>query len=703
MNELVSVIVPVYRVEKYIKKCVDSVLGQSYENLEVILVDDGSPDSCGSICDEYAKADKRVVVIHKENGGLSSARNAALDIAKGDYVLCVDSDDYIHPDMTQRMLDAAKEYQADIVMSSYFIDSTDKLSITDAISDDVVEMGRMKALDRLVEDAEVKNYAWGKLYRRELFDGVRYPDGRNYEDIATTYLLFDKAQKIIKIPEYLYYYVVRDESISFNNSTASWHAGCHASCLGQEERAEYFLQKGYEALYEKAMAKLLPYLYSDIKSAYEADKSEDAEETKEYLRENREKFVINSMVSQKDKKLLDVYIQGHRAYELYDRCKKTFQKVSKEIRKTRKKVDMVIRPYNFKLAKGRTRRIVYFELPCFDNLGDHAIACATANMLEELLLEDSKTQLFVVPGWVTENAIMSLRKHIGKRDVIVCQGGGNFGSLYEFAQLFRRKVLSAFKGNKIVIMPQTVFYEDNDNGRKELAKDKRAIAACRDITIFARDARSYELFKEYFDAKALLTHDIVTQLEVENEGAGSVEAENEGPEYDGTERVIYEEDGIDKEWDGSEREGILLCLRSDKESSLTAEQKAVIMRSCEESGVRVKITDTCTNTEFSDDSRERILNAKLRLWQRSRLVVTDRLHGMIFALITKTPCIVIGNNHHKVQETYNTIRDCDYIFYLDSCDELDAAIKKILDMKPGNLKRPDYSSDIDTYREIIRS
>ena len=255
MNEIVSVIVPVYKVEKYLRKCVDSILNQSYRELDIILVDDGSPDNCGAICDEYAKKDNRVRVIHKSNGGLSSARNAALDVIKGSWVICVDSDDYVHHDMIKRLYEAAIDASAQISICSHYEEKGEKLLIADRVVDEIRVFDKIAALKKLIEDDDIRSYAWGKLYRAELFDGVRYPDGRNYEDIATTYYLFDKAEKIVKIPDYLYYYLQRPEGISFNKSTASWHKGCHASCIGQEERAEYFRLKGYKELYELSMAK----------------------------------------------------------------------------------------------------------------------------------------------------------------------------------------------------------------------------------------------------------------------------------------------------------------------------------------------------------------------------------------------------------------------------------------------------------------
>lgn len=668
MQELITVIIPVYKVENYIDKCMESVLSQSYENLEIILVDDGSPDNCGKICEEYAVKDSRIRVLHKMNGGLSSARNAALDVMTGKWVVCIDSDDYVHRDYVKKLYEAAVRNHADIAVCSHYQEKGNNLSITEKIFDEEVCYGRMEALHKLVEDDDIKNYAWGKIYRAELFEGVRYPDGRNYEDIATTYYLFDKSEKIVKTPDYLYYYIIRDDSISFNKSTKMWHKGCHASCLGQQERCEYFKKKGYEELYNLAQARLLPYLYSDITSGYSDDAEKDVRDAQEYIRAHRAEFAANPYVSGKDKKLIGVYLKGRGYYKVYSEAKNYFNRAYKVFRKSRARIKSMRCNQGFDLTEGKKKRVVYFELPCFDNLGDHAIAYAAEEILGDFC-EGTEYQFFTADGWSVDSSISALKKCATPEDVIVCQGGGNFGSLYDFAEVFRRKIFKAFKDHKIILMPQTCFYSEDEEGKRALEEDKAVIDNCSKLTLYARDMQSYEFMKNNFKAKVEFLHDTVS---------------------------LYDATGYASE----KREGIVVCLRSDKEGKLTLGDKTRILSECEKKR-EVLVTDTCTNYDVAPSDREQVLKDKWKLWGRSELVVTDRLHGMIFALITGTPCIVIGNNHFKVYEAFKTFRNAKYLSYIGSLEQLPEAAEKMLAMNRDDCHLEGFGSDLDTLRDSV--
>lgn len=211
-NIVISIVVPVYNVEIYLDKCIKSIVGQSYRNLEIILVDDGSTDNSLNICNFWIDKDERIKIIHKKNGGLSSARNAGIDIATGDYIAFVDSDDYIDNEFVAKLLNKMLETDSDIVCCGYYeiINGERNISNKKLICG---EYTKKEALEMLIK-WDIQDYAWNKLYRRSLFENIRYPEGRNYEDMATTYKIFLKANKVTVIGEKLYNYLIRKGSIS---------------------------------------------------------------------------------------------------------------------------------------------------------------------------------------------------------------------------------------------------------------------------------------------------------------------------------------------------------------------------------------------------------------------------------------------------------------------------------------------------------
>lgn len=216
---LISIIIPVYKVEKYLEKCIQSVINQTYENLQIILVDDGSPDNCGKICDEYAKKDHRIEVIHKSNGGLSDARNKGLEIAKGEYIGFVDSDDYIESDMYEVLYNLLKQYNVDVSICNFYTVSQGKIAIKNA-DNGIKEYNRIEILKEILLDNNIQSYAWNKLYKKELFNEIKYPVGKKYEDIGTTFYLLEKCNKVVVTGKPEYYYINRQDSI-VNNVTES--------------------------------------------------------------------------------------------------------------------------------------------------------------------------------------------------------------------------------------------------------------------------------------------------------------------------------------------------------------------------------------------------------------------------------------------------------------------------------------------------
>ena len=232
---MISIIVPVYNTEKYLRKCIDSILAQTYRDIEVILVDDGSTDGSGAICDEYEKTDERVRVIHKENGGQATARNMALDEARGEYVGFVDSDDYISPSMYEELLSAASMNNADIAMCArYNVNEKTGEELASFCLDDKTVMNRTEALRRLCVYDSVDSSPCDKLIRKELFGSIRFPAGYICEDVDVIFRLFDKAERIVHIGEPMYYYLQRRGSTS------------HSSFSEKTKGLEIYHRRGYE-------------------------------------------------------------------------------------------------------------------------------------------------------------------------------------------------------------------------------------------------------------------------------------------------------------------------------------------------------------------------------------------------------------------------------------------------------------------------
>lgn len=211
---LISVIVPIYKVELYLDQCVSSIVNQTYQNLEIILVDDGSPDNCSKMCDEWATKDSRIKVIHKSNGGLSDARNAGLEITNGDYTAFVDSDDYIASSMIDSLLTIAIKEHAEIVECNYllFYDNEKKQEILDK-NESYTIFNKEEALKELITENKFKHVVWNKLYKKSILKGLRFEIGKLHEDTFFTYQAFNNCSNIVKIEDSLYFYRQRSDSI----------------------------------------------------------------------------------------------------------------------------------------------------------------------------------------------------------------------------------------------------------------------------------------------------------------------------------------------------------------------------------------------------------------------------------------------------------------------------------------------------------
>lgn len=320
---LVSVIVPVYKVEQALPRCIDSLLCQTYRNLQLILVDDGSPDCCGEVCDRYAAQDSRITVIHQENGGLSAARNAGIAAARGQFFAFVDSDDYVTDDYIAFMLSLALEHNADIVScGAVNLQPSGKEIIVDTDLS-VRVMDRHEALERMCYNDGFYVTAWDKLYRAELFDGIRYPEGKVFEDTGTTYKLVDCSNKIVACCEPKYYYVTSPGSITTSGFTSAKMDYVQMA----EEMAGYICEK-YPDLKPAADRKRLHAYFSTLCQLVNArERRPDIEkQLSAKIASVRGSVMKNPRASGRDKFAVLALLPGYRffafAWRLYCTCRK---------------------------------------------------------------------------------------------------------------------------------------------------------------------------------------------------------------------------------------------------------------------------------------------------------------------------------------------------------------------------------------------
>lgn len=285
-KDMISIIVPVYNIQDYIEECIESIVNQTYSNLEIILVDDGSEDESLQICQKYAELDCRIIVLHKTNGGLSSARNYGIPYAKGDFLMFVDGDDTIDREMCDTLLKLLKEYDAQISICQSYKDKKRKNS-----QKKISQYTPETAIRQMLLEKSFNVSAWGKLYASSLFESVCYPEGKLYEDLATTYKVFGLATNIVETSQGMYYYRSRQGSIM-------------NSCF-HEEKKDFlpisnelieFLKKKYPSLESVAKVRCTRYCISFLReiAVSEEDYSDYAECLLKFVKENIAGYLVSN-------------------------------------------------------------------------------------------------------------------------------------------------------------------------------------------------------------------------------------------------------------------------------------------------------------------------------------------------------------------------------------------------------------------------
>lgn len=317
----ISVIVPIYNVENYFPTCIESIINQTYRELEIILVDDGSTDRSGLICDDYAKEDERIYVIHQKNGGLSNARNRGLAEVSGEYICFVDADDYIAPNMIQVMYDRMINDDSDLVLCDFcYVDIQGEKIISNDNESPIIDelLDYNEAIRKLGHDKKwYFSVAWNKLYRRFLFDDIRFPEGKFHEDEYVAHHILFECKKVSYVCEKLYYYVQRQDSLTKTESVEQKMDGAVAML----DRAVFVLDHHYDFL--------LPVCLNDLLNiVYECCAHKDYPRYKDILRSFQKKCgiicwrVVKSKMSFKEKFRFVVFCINHRLlYFIHDKRK----------------------------------------------------------------------------------------------------------------------------------------------------------------------------------------------------------------------------------------------------------------------------------------------------------------------------------------------------------------------------------------------
>lgn len=651
MNDKVSIIIPVYNVELFVERCLESVINQTYENIEIIIINDGSTDGSMKLCEKYQERDTRIKLVSQNNMGLSAARNKGIELSKGNYICFIDSDDWVEKDYVKFGIDMITKTNAEVAVVGHYIsnDYSDRIAYPGWTSRSEECLNKTEAIKLLIEDKKIKSHAWDKIFRKELFDNIRFPKDRNFEDVFIMHEIFDKCHTIVKCLQPKYHYYVRENSIAHNYKTSNILDYFDAQLARREYIKQHYLQ--FIPLQNTKLMELLLSYYPKFSSKGNNDKSEYAFEKKEFKRK--------CLKIEQWYKVAHTYFTDSKfnnMYKVYKISKVGFRFVSPMANIVLNKVKSskyksIIKAYlnkdktflNNMMKYKNKEKILLIGIPEYDNLGDVAIGCAETVFIEK----NNKHDIPFLT--ITENNFWKyfkrIKESITEKDIIFIQGGGNLGNQYFDQERIRRKVISNFT-NRIIIMPSTFYLTNFENTIEKYSSFYNK----SNVTIYAREEYSYNILKKYFKNNIKIVPDI----------------------------VLYLENIFDV---AENKEGIGLCLRSDVESKLSLSQKEIIKTSLLKRKKKIYNFDTCIQENVPERDSFDILKKCIFEISQYELVITDKLHAFIFCAITHTPCIVMSNYNYKVLGVYKWIQNRNYLIYLESIDELNEKLDSILSEK----------------------
>lgn len=680
MSIKVSVIIPIYKVEKYLSRCIESVLAQTYQDLEIILVDDGSPDNCPYICDEYERKDQRIKVIHKPNGGLSDARNAALKVFTGDYVYFLDSDDYVENNLIEIAVNHIVAASADLVIFNYYrVDEFDNLLSTSSFKTGIYDIGnnRINYIVNILSKYSTGWEAWNRLYKADIIrnNNLFFWDNKLIfaEDFGFSLNYALHANKIICIPDVLHYYLIRRDSIMSQAAKEPRISAALALSKLLEDKIR-------SSLRDSEFYKNYPVLFYSI--MYEQLRGLTFENYKKSLasiRDNEYFYAQIKKVFQNFGAIIK-YHGGLRGIVALLQCLFLLARWEKlnvhmlELYRTGWKVSEIVKNNNSKMSA--KKRIFIIGSEDLNNIGNLHIAISIKEYLNDILPDYAMIE-------ITVSEYRSIRKVlpfiIRKSDVICIPDGGDDGDTALFMDTIRKEIVKKYNRNRLVIFAQTLNYDSSIAGIYASSEDgiqlkqtQSLISKCRNITLCVKDRHSYDFAKQYFDCVVVFIPDIIL--------------------YSNYSRSYL-----------VECKGAMLLLQSDAKGIWSEDNRRWIEAIVLQHGWNIRYNDLQLILDISVFDRKDVLDAFLRKIEEAEVVITDRIYGMLFCAITQTPCIAISDKNHSLESAYEGLTEFEYIIKINHLNELEGAVQTLFSIDKTEYDRDSIINKFDGLTKLLKS
>lgn len=625
----VSVIVPIYNVKDYLADCLDSLERQTIDSIEVIMVNDGSTDGSEVIAATYSDRNPNFKLVNRDNGGLSAARNTGLEYVTGEYVYFLDGDDFLSDSTLETLYNKAVSEDLDQVrFAAYtFTDGTkDYRWSRDEERLGYVYLGSYPGIykgtdfiQRSIDNDDFYPNCGLIITRRNIIEdnNLRFVEGIVHEDNLFNFQITYYCNKIAVLNQPLHYRRYRTGSII---SSPNYLMKIKSMCISAEETDKFV---DVHPDIPEQTAKWLNWYYALFMLEYW-----------EKLPKDEQKLPEVDEYFKRLKPLLYKYGNMHLSVKLFNLCKPLYRSYKGARRLSSGSNNRIIRIADkISSIKKDPNLIFWIFTPVHGNIGDQAIAVAERKMLEELGIKYFE---------VTGADLFELKKqnmlNIFNFSPILFHGGGFLGTLWFHNEELVRDMITANPDSSILFFPNTVYFDDNQFGQYEYRRSTEIYKSHKDLKIYARESKSFNTFR-LMGISAGLVPDIVMSLK--------------------------EDDQV------KERSGCLLLLRNDCEKIRTPETDNKIIELLEPVfGSNVALSDNILPDMIPVKNREREVFLFLDRVRKSELVVTDRLHGMIFAAITGTPCIVLNSKSHKLLGCYEWLKDLDYICFCDLPDKV---------------------------------